>query len=158
MKGEKSLYLTKAVRYFITALPNSLGRTNSIELAISEDDFHSVHVILNSNVFYWWWRVIGNGFQLEKGDIDCFPMIKLDPQRALILSQRLSQAEESCRVVKKNAGKDIPNVNFNYSMDLILEIDDEILSFFGNSDFGFILRSKSNSLFGKMDGLVGYSR
>ncbi len=156
-KGTKSLYMTKAVRYFITALPKSLGRANSIELIIPEEDFHSIHVILNSNVFYWWWRVIGNGFQLERGDIDCFPMIPIDPQRASLLSRRLSKAEDSCRVIKRNAGKDIPNVNYNYSMDLILEIDSEILSSFSDLDFDFILKSKSNSLFGKMDGLVGYS-
>tara|TARA_B100000003_G_C10636956_1_gene253438 strand:+ start:49 stop:435 length:387 start_codon:yes stop_codon:yes gene_type:complete len=128
-----------------------------MELAIPEEDFYSIHVILNSNVFYWWWRVIGNGFQVDRRDIDCFPLVRLDQRRASLLSQRLSKAEESCRVIKRNAGKDIPNVNYNYSMDLIREIDSEILSCFGSLDYGFILKSKSNSLFGKMDGLVGYS-
>ena len=155
--GQKSLFLTKAVRYFITALPRSLGRRNSIEIAVPEEDFHAVHVILNSNVFYWWWRVIGNGFQLEKGDIECFPLIQLDSQRASLLSQRLSRAEKSCKVTKRNAGKDIPNINYNFSMDLIREIDSEILSCFDDLEYDFILKSKSNSLFGKMDGLVGYS-
>ena len=114
-------------------------------------------MILNSNVFYWWWRVVGNGFQLEKGDIECFPLVKLDSHRAAMLSQRLFLAEKSCRVTKRNAGKDIPNVNYNYSMELIREIDSEILSCFSGLEYDFILKSKSNSLFGKMDGLVGYS-
>lgn len=155
--GSNNLFMTKAVRYFITALPESLGRPNSINLHMSEEDFPSIHVLLNSNVFYWWWRVFGNGFQVEIGDIESFPMLPLDPKRATELSERLIAAEASCRVVKRNAGKDIPNINFNYSMELLSEIDREILSSVADIVPDFILRSKSNSLHGRMDELVGYS-
>ena len=47
------LYLPKAVRYFITAIPIDLERPNTIELKVNPDLYHTVHIILNSNVFYY---------------------------------------------------------------------------------------------------------
>ncbi|MEL0101804.1 MAG: N-6 DNA methylase, partial [Euryarchaeota archaeon] len=49
------LHMTKAVRYFISALPRDLGRPNTLHFKIDNSSFQLVHALLNSNVFYWWW-------------------------------------------------------------------------------------------------------
>ena len=41
----------------------------------------------------------------------------------------LLQAESQCGVYKKNAGKNIPNVNFNKRQDLLIKIDEFFLLF-----------------------------
>ena len=76
--GGKKLMVTKAVRYFISALNIDLGRPNTIHLNIAEEYFDLVHASLNSNLFFWWWRVNGNGFQVEKKDILSFPVLPVD--------------------------------------------------------------------------------
>jgi len=152
----KPLYITKAVRYFITALPDSLGRDNSIKIDISESDFTRVHVLLNSNFFFWWWRVYGNGFQVESKDVETFPLVPLDKGFCDRMSKKLRDAEEECMVFKRNAGKDVPNVNYNFIQDKIKEIDAEIFSYLKIANHPRVFESKSNSLFGKMDELKGY--
>ena len=108
------LYMTKAVRYFITALPRDLGRPNTLQFSVGKSHFERVHSLLNSNVFYWWWRVFGNGFQVEQRDVDSFPLLDLTPEAAKRSSRALIDSEEDCLVFKRNAGKDIPNVNYNF--------------------------------------------
>lgn len=149
------LHLSKAVRYFITATPTDLGRKNSIHLSVQRAHFPLVHVLLNSNAFYWWWRVMGNGFQVELRDVHEFPLLSLKTSFFESMSQSLLDAESGCRVVKRNAGKDIPNINFNFRQDLLAYIDSEIMDCLDLHDAPFF-SSKSNSLFGKTDQLVGY--
>ena len=155
-EGEKELFMTKAVRYFITATPTDLKRKNSMVLPIKAQSYPVVHVLLNSNAFYWWWRVMGNGFQISRSDVELFPLIQIDHDFAIEMSYRLLRAEKECRVFKKNAGKMIPNINFNYRQDLLLEIDAEVMKALGLTDSSPFLTSKSNSLRGDLSQLVGY--
>ena len=150
------MYITKAVRYFITALPNSLGRENALKIDICESEFSKVHVLLNSNFFYWWWRVYGNGFNVESKDVETFPLIPLEKDFCDRMSKELRDAEEECKVFKRNAGKDIPNVNYNLVQDKIKEIDNKIFSYLNEDSIPRIFESKSNSLYGKMNELKGY--
>jgi hypothetical protein len=150
------LYLTKAVRYFITALPTSLGRKNSMKISVPADIFPVIHVLLNSNVFYWWWRVFGNGFQIDSGDVGLFPLIPIPLEVAKELSLELISAESQCTVNKRNAGQDIPNVNYNFRQDILQKIDKTIFKALGLQFNGRVFHSKSNSLYQKMDKLVGY--
>jgi hypothetical protein len=152
----KSLYITKAVRYFITALPESLGRDNTMKIDVFEHEFTRVHVLLNSNFFYWWWRVFGNGFQIETKDVETFPLIPLDKGFCDRMSKELKDAEEECEVFKRNAGKDVPNVNYNFIQDKIKEIDNKIFSYLRIANLPRVFESKSNSLSGRMDELIGY--
>ena len=150
------LYMTKAVRYFITALPRDLGRPNTLQFGVDESHFERVHTILNSNVFYWWWRVFGNGFQVEQRDVDSFPLLDLTPETAKRFSRALIDSEKDCLVFKRNAGKDIPNINYNYAQGLVREIDDEIFKTLQMENLTEVFMSKTNSLHNKMDALVGY--
>lgn len=150
------LYMTKAVRYFITALPRDLGRPNTLQFGVDESHFERVHTILNSNVFYWWWRVFGNGFQVEQRDVDSFPLLDITSETAKRFSKALIGSEEDCLVFKRNAGKDIPNINYNYAQGLVHEIDDEIFKTLQMETLAEVFLSKTNSLHNKMDALVGY--
>ena len=154
--SSKTLYVPKAVRYFITAIPINLERPNSIKINIKDDYYELIHVILNSNLFYWWWRVNGNGFQVEMKDILSFPLIQMNRGIANNYSQKLDEALEECRVFKRNAGKDIPNINYNYRQDILQDIDNELLSTINHLRHSRIFGCKTNSLTGDMSKLVGY--
>ena len=127
VKEWRVLFIPKAIRYFITAVPFDLERPNTIQLRVSEEYYHIIHSTLNSNLFYWWWRVNGNGFQVETKDILSFPILSLDSKIAAQFSRKLDGAVEDCRVFKHNAGKQIPNINYNFKQDLLQEIDVELL-------------------------------
>lgn len=154
--GGKKLMVTKAVRYFISALNIDLGRPNTIHLNIAQEYFDLVHASLNSNLFYWWWRVNGNGFQVDKKDILSFPILPVDDKTSSDLSNKLEMALDSCRVFKRNAGKDIPNINYNYRQDILQEIDMVLLNSIDKFPHERIFGCKTNSLSGDMSSLRGY--
>jgi hypothetical protein len=155
-EGGRLLYIPKAIRYFITAVPFDLGRPNTILLRVSEEYYESIHSILNSNLFYWWWRINGNGFQVEKKDILSFPLLLLNEKLARKFSKSLDDSVDECRVFKSNAGKQIPNINYNYKQELLQAIDKALLETIDLEIHERIFGCKTNSLFGKMNALRGY--
>ena len=152
------LFIPKAIRYFITAVPFDLERPNTIQLRVSEDYYHLIHSTLNSNLFYWWWRVNGNGFQVEMKDILSFPILVIGDKMAAEFSRKLDDAVDDCRVFKHNAGKQIPNINYNYKQELLQELDKELLKTINTTPHERVFRCKTNSLFGKMEALRGYMK
>jgi len=152
------LHIPKAIRYFISAIPIDLGRPNTIILRVEPAYYEVVHATLNSNLFYWWWRVNGNGFQVEKKNILNFPLLPIDPSIAAKYSKQLDENLDECRVFKHNAGKQIPNINYNYRQDILQEIDSLLLESIGLTPHDRIFTCKTNSLHGKMDGLRGYNK
>lgn len=153
------IFVGKAVRYFITGLQNdNLGRDNMIELRIEQKYFNLIHVIINSNLFYWWWRINGNGFQVELDDILTFPLIEIEETISEKKSHELIDCIEECRGFKNNAGKKIPYVNYNIRQDLLQEIDRELFSKIGLEMHERIFTCKSNSIFSDMSRLVGYEQ
>jgi hypothetical protein len=157
-EGGRVLFIPKAIRYFITAVPFDLERPNTIQLRVSEEYYHIVHSTLNSNLFYWWWRVNGNGFQVEMKDILSFPILTLENKIATEFSRKLDDAVDDCRVFKHNAGKQIPNINYNYKQELLQELDKELLKTINMTPHERVFGCKTNSLFGKMEALRGYMR
>lgn len=154
-KDGRELYYTKAVRYFITILPRKLDRKGLGQLILNSNYFSTVHAILNSNVFYWWWRVFGNGFQVEEKLIVNFPLFEINhPEQH---SKRLINSEKTCHTEKKNADKIIPNVNYNMHAEVLIDVDKAIFKLLGLKYCDFHFRSKSNSLFEKLDELNGYN-
>jgi hypothetical protein len=152
------LFIPKAIRYFITAVPFDLERPNTIQLRVSEEYYHLIHSTLNSNLFYWWWRINGNGFQVEMKDILSFPILALENKIAAEFSKKLDDAVDDCRVFKHNAGKQIPNINYNYKQELLQELDNELLKTINMTPHKRVFGCKTNSLFGKMEALRGYMR
>jgi hypothetical protein len=72
-------------------------------------------------------------------------------------SKKLDDAVDDCRVFKQNAGKQIPNINYNYRQDLLQEIDKALLETINMKPHERVFGCKTNSLFGKMDALRGYN-
>ena len=150
------LHVPKAIRYFISAVPIDLERPNTILLRVESEYYDVVHATLNSNLFYWWWRVNGNGFQVEKKDILSFPLLPINLKLAATYSKQLDGALDKCRVFKRNAGKDIPNINYNYRQDILQDIDTGLLQSIDMRPHSRVFGCKTNSLKGKMDALRGY--
>ena len=150
------LHIPKAIRYFISAVPIDLGRPNTITLTVEPAHYEVIHATLNSNLFYWWWRVKGNGFQVEMKDIVSFPLLPLDQKLATKYSKQLDGALDQCRVFKRNAGKDIPNINYNFRQDILQAIDAELLASVDLNPHRRVFGCKTNSLKGKTDKLRGY--
>ena len=76
------------------------------------------------------------------------PTLEPDPTRLDELAAKLMGAVPECRVTKLNAGKLIANINFNKRMDILLEIDDWIISLVAPDlelPRGIFAESKSNS-------------
>ena len=150
------LHVPKAIRYFISAVPIDLERPNTTILKIKQEYYEVVHASLNSNLFYWWWRVNGNGFQVDMKDILSFPLLPIDSKLAAKYSKQLDGALDQCRVFKRNAGKNIPNINYNFRQDILQEIDNALLQSIGLQPHSRIFGCKTNSLKGKMGALRGY--
>ena len=150
------LYIPKAIRYFISAIPIDLERPNTITLSLQPAYYEVVHATLNSNLFYWWWRVNGNGFQVEMKNILSFPLLPIDSELAIKYSKQLDDALDQCRVFKRNAGKDVPNINYNFRQDILQKIDKALLQSIECLPHSRIFGCKTNSLKGEMGALRGY--
>ena len=150
------LYIPKAVRYFITAVPFDLERSATV-LPVAEEFHKNIHCILNSNLFYWWWRIIGNGFQVGTQDITEFPFIAIEDEKAISLSGKLEVAVPECSSFKHNSGGDQHNVNYNYRQDILQEIDLQLVKGISIKRHDRIFQCKANSLHGDMSKLVGYN-
>ena len=122
---------------------------------VSSKYFSVVHATLNSNVFYWWWRVFGNGFQVEEKLILNFPLLEINQPNQH--SKLLIDSERICHTEKKNADKIIPNVNYNKQAAVLIGVDKAIFEILGLKYRDFHIKSKSNSLFERLDQLNGYN-
>ena len=99
---------------------------------------------------------MGNGFQVEMKDVKSFPLFDLEEKRVARFDKELLSAEKDCKVFKRNAGKDIPNINFNFRQDLLQEIDKFALESISMKPHQRIFGCKTNSLHGDMSDLRGY--
>ena len=118
-----SLVVFKFVRYFIHADRSKLSRIG-LELHPKTTYAHQLlYVYLNSNLFYWYWRTLGQDQGLSAAFVRNAPIVQLPLEMVEIAYNRLVVAEEECSVYKLNAGRRIPNVNFNIRQDLLLQND-----------------------------------
>ena len=90
-------------------------------------------------------------------DILSFPILTLEDKIAIEFSGKLDDAVDDCRVFKHNAGKQIPNINYNFKQDLLQEIDVALLKTINMAPHERVFGCKTNSLFGKMNALRGYN-
>ena len=118
-----SLVVFKFVRYFIHADRSRLKRIG-LELHPKTTYAHQLlYVYLNSNLFYWYWRVLGQDQGLSAAFVRNAPIVRLNQKTVEIAYNRLVNSEAECAVHKLNAGRKIPNVNFNIRQDLLLQND-----------------------------------
>jgi hypothetical protein len=105
-------------------------------------------VLLNSNVFFWFWRVYGDGFDVTNAVVEQCPVFKPADGQYRSTAERLRGALSACTVYKGYRGARVPNVNFNQRMDILVEVDqwiiDAVAPDLGLSPMDF-LWAKSNS-------------
>lgn len=84
-------------------------------------------VLINSNVFYWYWRSFGDAFHLNVQIVGDFPIPLTKDTGYKALAERLDSVLPECTSFKKNSGIMVQSYNLNRRMDILLEIDDWIV-------------------------------
>ena len=95
---------------------------------------------------------------MDAAEIESFPLIELDPEQQVELKTKLDDSIPKCRVNKKNAGKTIPNINFNRQHHILKEIDGALLSSLNHKPHPRIFGSKSNSLTGSTENVTQFQQ
>jgi hypothetical protein len=149
--GQYRLVVPKTAGYYVAAYPSELDRTEQTILYFrSEADRDLAFVLINSNIFFWHWRIYGDSFHVTSGDIASFPLVNIQSDKVKSLAEKLKRALDECTVYKQYRGIPVPNINFNKRLDIVLEIDEAILVALGTSFDEYhpslFLRGKSNSL------------
>lgn len=107
-------------------------------------------MLINSDFFFWWHRVLGDGFDVTGDLVSPCPIPKHPNDGYREIAQKLLAAQEECTVYKAYAGEMVPNVNYKRRMDLLLACDRWIASHFTGDwkfDWEALLRYKSSSWF-----------
>jgi hypothetical protein len=127
-RGKFSLVVPKTAGYYIAAYEEEMERTNQLRVRfMKEADCDLAMLLLNSNCFFWLWRVLGDGFHVTLREIESCPLPSSTDESFRVIAAKLRRAIPECTVFKAYRGKQIPNVNFNRRMDLLWEADEWIL-------------------------------
>ena len=123
--SEHTIVIPKTAGYYIAAYPSEFDRSKQMTINFkSEFEKDLAFIIINSNIFFWHWRVYGDGFDVTSGDITSFPLLNINKGKVKNCADKLMSALDECTVYKKYRGLAVPNINFNKRMDIILEIDE----------------------------------
>ncbi len=122
------LIVPRAIRYFVSAVPFRVNRNKTLTLVFDTAEARDLAmVLLNSNVHYWYWRAVGDGFATNAEIVGSFPAPRIPAGDLAILANRLNSAFPECRVSKLNSGIEVPNVNLNKRIEILMDIDDAIV-------------------------------
>ena len=123
------LFIPDSTRYFISAVHRDLERGQKVICLPNQESSDLVQILLNSDFFYWFWRITDGGFSVSLNTISSLP---LPPDRIIESKQsditkiarklRSRRILDSCRVVKSNKGDKI-NYKFDKDKNLMTEID-----------------------------------
>ena len=106
-----------------------MNRNKVLSLVFKNNsEMNLCRVLLNSNIFYWYWRSFGDGFLLGVEVVGLFPIPKVSNDKFNVLAALLDSIMDECTTFKKYRGEKIPSYNFNKRMDVLLEIDAWIVS------------------------------
>jgi hypothetical protein len=124
------LFVPNTTRYFITAMPFQFKRSEMNAFGFEDSWTRDVAFLaLNSNVFYWVWHMLGDGFHVTLSNVCAMVLPKAPSGDAEVarLRDALLGVAPFCATAKVRSGESIPNYNFNKRMDILLEIDDWIV-------------------------------
>jgi hypothetical protein len=145
------LAVPKTASYFVSAFNDPKERSQQAYVHFRDAEARSLaSVILNSDFFFWWNRLYGDSFHITRGLLETCPMPRRPNPGFEGLAKRLDDAQGECTVYKAYRGEQIPNVNYNLRMDLLLECDRWVASHLtGDWEFDWegLLRYKSSSWF-----------
>lgn len=145
----------RAAGYFISATPGIMARNKILSMTFSnKQDLDLARVLINSNIFFWYWRAFGDGFLLGVEILGAFPIPNNIDTQYLSLASSLDEVVSECTTYKMYRGEKIPSYNFNKRMDVLLRIDEWIVNKVA-PDLGLpreaFTRQKSNSFMRPLD-------
>ena len=123
-----TLGFPRAPRYFLSTIPYgsvSPRREKTFTLP-DEDALHLVMAAANGHVGYAWWRIYGDGLDVNEHEITTLAIPSTwiaNPQPAIRLGRALIEAMSDCVVETPNRGTVWRSVNFHRKPGLIAEID-----------------------------------
>lgn len=114
--GSFTLHVPTTPRYFISATKRELHRASVRHLSfIDEESMNLAYLLLNSELFYWWWRVVDGGMSISLETLHRFPLPdELEVENALI--DALVESEEDSLVTKMNHGMLTENIKHSDSL------------------------------------------
>jgi hypothetical protein len=148
-RGAYPLIIPKTAGYYIAAYVGELDRTKQMTLMFDDAESRAIAIVLlNSDVFFWFWRVFGDGFDVHSGLVERVPAPSAADAECRSLAEDLQDAAAACTVYKGYRGVKVPNVNYNLRMDLLWRADEwlihQIAPDLGLTPLDFIW-AKSNS-------------
>ena len=127
-RGSWSLVVPRTAGYYIAAYLDEMDRSKQMRICFRTSEARDrAMVIVNSNVFFWFWRVLGDGFDVTSWLLERFPQLVVLDAAGAALAKELQAALKECTVYKGYRGVDVPNVNFNKRMDLVWRADEWII-------------------------------
>lgn len=133
--GKFTLTVPASIRYYVTASFRDLSRSSKHVLHFdTEDAANAAYIALNSNISYAFWRAYDGGITITSSLLSRIPVPVVDASGDFIDSEigkrigeraeELRAMEDSCVIVKMNAGK--PNENIKFG-DAVLSENTEII-------------------------------
>jgi hypothetical protein len=151
---QHQLYIPDSTRYFISAVHEDLKRGQKMICLSDRKSSDLVQVLLNSDLFYWYWRITDGGFSVSLNTISSLP---LPPERNIAKKEleiskiarklRSKTIMDTCRVVKSNKGEKI-NYKFDKEKRLMADIDNLVHELYGLDNKYAFHAHKSNSIQG----------
>lgn len=127
-QSEFFLIVPRAVRYFLSAIPVHMDRNKVLTLTFSDaDDRDLATVLLNSNIHYWYWNIVGDGFVTNVDTVATFPAPNLPIDETRAFADRIFNVMDECATSHGKLGEKVPSFNFNKRMDVLLDIDEWIV-------------------------------
>jgi len=132
-------YWVKAFNFMPTYTVNNVqGKSSGIvRLHAKNKDYRNLCIaILNSNLFYWYWNIYGDGFHVTLNDIKRFPIFedKINEEKLESLVYELMKSyKNNAELIKMKIGEKIIEVesfNAKCSRNIIDKIDRFLGSFF----------------------------
>ena len=148
--GTMQLFVPKAIRYFATASRIDLDREQESLTFINRKNRDLAQVLINSSFFYWYWRIIGNGFQVSKNDIHSLPLPPIDITNQMMseiqkMADKLHRSRDRLTVIKSNRGE-IRNIKYDLDQRIMQQLDDLVHRMFRFPEHYPFHASKSNNL------------
>lgn len=146
--GAHSIIVPKTAGYYVAAYESALDRTQQGAFWFeSKTNLDLALIAIDSNFFFWWYRVFGDGFHVTADVVESFRVPVLEPERVSELAGGLRKAIERCKVYKGYRGVQVPNVNLNQEMKVLETIDEALLDALGAPRHltRLLAHSKSNS-------------
>jgi hypothetical protein len=128
--GRWTLYIPDSLRYFISAVRKDLERGQK-ELHFDQAAHRNLaQIVINSDLFYWYWRATDGGFSVTLGGLRSMPIPSVEvlgkfQTRIDRMADRLHRNAKGCTVTKENKGPK-KNVKYDKKPKLMNELNELI--------------------------------